>query len=137
MQNRGRVPGHARYEFPGAGSAHTQNFDAAVPGAHDLGWFQAVMVHLRGMRFVEAAADLSTDIKKVPDREAFFSGEHGCDAVALHILHRDAELTFDLACAVDRRDIRAGQTLSTLRLFLQRLLQGRGAVPESTKLNRF
>ena len=106
MQNRGRFSWHVRDELPGARRAHAQDLDAAIPGAHNLGWFQAVVVDSGGVRLVQTAAHLPADIKQVPDGESLFAGKHGCDAVALHILHGDAELAIHLARAEDRRDVR-------------------------------
>ena len=42
------------------------------------------------------------------------AGEHGGNAVALHILHRSAELIFDLASAIQQREVLAVQLASVL-----------------------
>src|SRR6266852_1041870 len=77
-----------------------------------------------GRSSIQTGADLASDIEQVPDREPFPAREHGRDTVALHVLHRGAELAIDLARAVKRGDIRG-------REFARALAFGDQSVDES------
>src|SRR5579872_634577 len=103
-------------ELSSARNAKTQNLDRPVPPAHDLRRFQAVMYEIVGAGVIQSAAQLASDIEKVPDREAFLPRQHGSDAVSLDVLHGSAELTFDFARAVDFADVGTAQNLGTLGL---------------------
>jgi hypothetical protein len=63
---------------------------------------------------IEAAAQLPADVEQIPDRKSFFARQHGRNAVALHVLHGGAELTFDFAGAPNLGDIRAAQNIGAL-----------------------
>src|SRR5207245_8557263 len=93
------------------GNAEAKNLDRAVPSDHDLRRFQAPMKNPFGVSVVESLAGLPCDILQVPNGESFFSGQHGGDAVALHVLQRGAELVLNLVSGIELGDIGAVQDL--------------------------
>src|ERR1700736_26576 len=95
------------HEFAGSRQAKPEDLDRAIPAAHNLGRLQAVMNHAAGLSVLKAAADLPSNVEKVPDRKSLFASQHGGDAVSLHVLHRGTELALDFARAIDWSDVRA------------------------------
>src|ERR1700687_1402543 len=75
---------------------------------------------LRGS-VLKAGANLTRNVEQIPDGEAFFARQHGGNAVALDVLHRGAELAVDLAGAVEKDNILAGEITGALALGDQRV----------------
>src|SRR5215472_14369393 len=85
----------------------------------------------------KAAAQLAADIEEVPDREAFFAGEHGGDAVALDVLHGGTELSFDFSGAINLGDIGTAENLAAFGLGQESLLQISRPVAKGIQLDCF
>ena len=73
---------------------------------------------------VQSLAGLAHDVLQVPDGKTFFAGQHGSDAVALHILHGGATLGIDLFDADKLRDVVTAERRSSGG-FLQYVLHQR------------
>src|SRR6266478_4074528 len=74
---------------------------------------------LRG-GLLQAGANLARNVEQIPDGEAFFAGQHGGNAVALDVLHRGTELAVDLAGAVEKDKVLAGEIARALAFGDQR-----------------
>ena len=48
---------------------------------------------------LEAAAQLPSDVEKIPDGKSLFASQHGCDAIALDVVHASTELAVLAAVA--------------------------------------
>src|ERR1700681_3597906 len=70
---------------------------------------------------LQGGANLACYIQQIPDGEAFFARQHGGNAVALDVLHRGAELAVDLASAVEKDNVLAGEITRTLAFGDQRV----------------
>src|ERR1700730_4002438 len=70
---------------------------------------------------LQAGANLACYVQQIPDGEAFFARQHGGNAVALDVLHRGAELAVNLAGAVEKDNILAGEITRALALGDQRV----------------
>src|ERR1700722_20828439 len=84
---------------------------------------------------LEAAAQLPSDVEKIPDGKSLFASQHGCDAIALDVVHASTELAVDLTRAKYIGDIRIAQSLGVLCLRQQRLFERRRVLSECAQLN--
>src|ERR1700674_5253396 len=75
---------------------------------------------LRGS-LLQTGANLSRYVEQIPDGEAFFARQHGGNAIALDVLHRGTELAVDLAGAVEKDNVLAGEIARTLAFGDQRV----------------
>src|SRR5260221_5768257 len=82
---------------------------------------------LRGS-LLQAGADLARNVEQIPNGEAFFTRQHGGNAVALDIFHRGAELAVDFPCAVEKDNVLAGEIAGALAFGDQRVYKRVGAV---------
>ena len=69
-----------------------------------------------GVRMVQSLADLTADIQQIPDGKPFLARQHGCNTVALHILHGSAEQAIDFPGAIKQCDILTVKGFGTFRL---------------------
>ena len=83
-----------------ARNAEAQNLYNAIPLHHDLRRFKAIMKNFSYVRVVKPLAGLSGDILQIPDGKSFFTGQHGGDAVALHVFHGRAQVAVNFSGAV-------------------------------------
>src|SRR4051812_38541651 len=93
------------------GNSEAQEFDGSVPRDHDLGRFQAEVKDIVKVRVVEALTSLAHDVLQVPDGKSFFAGQHGGNAVALHVLLGGATLAVDLFDSKKLCDVVAAERL--------------------------
>src|SRR6266446_6955057 len=70
---------------------------------------------------LQGGANLARNVEQIPDGEAFLARQHSGNAVALDILHGSAELTVDLAGAVEKDNILAGEITRALAFGDQRV----------------
>jgi len=103
-------------KFSYARYTEAQDFDGAIPSAHDLGGFKAVMNELKRTGMIQAVAELAADIKEISDRKPFLAGEHRRNAVALHVIHCGAKLAVNFPGAIDLSDIWAAQNFGVFGL---------------------
>src|SRR5882762_3497118 len=75
---------------------------------------------LRGS-LLQTGANLPRYVEQIPDGEAFFARQHGGNAVALDVFHRGAKLAVDLAGAVEKDNVLAGEIARTLAFGDQRV----------------
>ena len=128
-------------ERPHAGNSEAQDFHRAIPRDHDLGRFETVVHNIVRVRVVETLTSLAHDVLQVPDGKPFFAGQHGGNAVALHVLFGGTALIFNylhaekLCNVVAAERLGAGSFLQNvvdqnIGLFVQHLqldgLQGNG-----------
>ena len=83
----------------------------------------------------ETAAQLPSDIEKIPNRKSLFARQHGGNAIALYIFHGRAELAFDFTCSHHVGDVRTAQNLGGLGLRQQSLFKRRRVLPERAQLD--
>jgi hypothetical protein len=57
------------------------------------------------MGVVQPLTGLARDVLQVPDGKSLFAGQHGADAVTLHVLHGSAELSFNFLQTVEQSDV--------------------------------
>jgi len=75
---------------------------------------------LRGS-LLQTGANLPRYVEQIPDGEAFFARQHWCNAVALDVFHRGAELAVDFARAVEKDNVLAGEIARTFAFCDQRV----------------
>jgi hypothetical protein len=93
------------------------------------------MNHMMTGCVIEAGAQLTPNIQKIPNGKPFFARQHSGNAVALHVLHGGAKLAFDFTRAKYIGDVRTAQNLSALSLCQQRVFKRRRALSERAQLN--
>src|ERR1700730_18163832 len=124
-----------------AGNSEAQDLDRTVPGHHDLRRLQAIVHDMVRVRVIQSLTGLTGNILQVPDGKPFVAGQHGADAVALHVLHRGAELPVNFFHTVKQCDVVAVERLAALG-FLQNVLDQQGSLlrhhlqPDGLQSNR-
>ena len=124
MQNVRRLARSLTGKGTHAGNSEAQDFDRAVPRDHDLGRLQTVVHDVVRVGVVQALTGLTHDVLQVPDGKSFFAGQHGGDAVALHVLLGGAALAVNFFDAEKLCDVVAAERLGAGG-FLQDVLHQR------------
>src|SRR5713101_1508411 len=84
---------------------------------------------------VQALTGLAHNVLQVPDGKSFFAGQHGGDAVALHVFHGGAELAIDFFQAIKLRHVVTAERLGALG-FLQNVFdQHRSLISQRLQLD--
>ena len=90
-----------------------------------------------GVSVVETLAGLTRDVLEIPNGEALFAGQHGGNAVALHIFQRSAENAVHFFSAMNQRNIVTVENLAGFHLFQQVFTSVLACSPRTSSLTVF
>ncbi len=89
-----------------SGQAEIGDDHLAAAVDHDIGWLEVTVEDALGMRGGESRAEASRDLGGFIYRKASNAAEQGGEVFAIHVLHGDERLAFELADIVHPADIR-------------------------------
>ena len=87
------------------------------------------------VRVVQPLTGLARNVLQVPDGKSFIAGQHGADAVALHVLHGGAELAFNFFQTIEQRDVVAVERLGAFSFLHNLIDQHRRLVSKHLQLD--